>query len=347
LTQTYVDPATGVIPPGIRSRELEFARTLPKRAPVLSKSSNASLFNWASAGPNNRAGRTRGLVVDVNDPNNIIAGGVSSGVWKSTDGGASWALKTAPGVSFAVTTIAQDPRAGQTHTWYFAGGEFRGGTTSSDRGFWAPYMGAGIFKSTDNGETWQLLPSTKDSDPTIFNSAFDYVHRLAISPVTGTVFVANNASGIYRSADGGVSFPLVLGGVAQHAWNDVAVGSNGVVVAILSQQTQGATQQTNPPGVYKSNDDGLTWARITPATFPGTHHRSLLAVAPSNPNIVYALTFTGQTLNDGREGTCVFIKLIWPPAPRKITARICRVSAARPRSARRFMLGSISAWCSR
>jgi hypothetical protein len=301
LSQTFIDPATGAIPPGIRNRELEYARTLPKRAPALSKSSNASLFNWASAGPNNRAGRTRGLIVDVNDPNNILAGGVSSGVWKSTDGGASWVLKTTPGVSFAVTTIAQDPRAGQTNTWYFAGGEFRGGTTSSDRGFWAPYMGAGIFKSTDNGETWQLLPSTRDSDPTSFNSAFDYVHRLAISPTTGTVFVANNASGIYRSADGGASFPLVLGGVAQHAWGEVTVGSNGVVIAILSQQTQGATQQTNPPGVYKSTDDGLKWMRITPATFPSTHHRSLLAVAPSNPDIVYALTFTGQTLGDGRE----------------------------------------------
>ncbi|RIK58960.1 hypothetical protein DCC62_29095, partial [candidate division KSB1 bacterium] len=189
----------------------------------------------------------------------------------------------------------------QTHTWYFAGGEFRGGTTSSDRGFWAPYMGAGIFKSTDNGETWQLLPSTKDSDPTVFNSAFDYVHRLAISPTTGTVFVANNASGIYRSTDGGNSFPLVLGGVAQHAWSDVAFGSNGVVVATLSHQTQGAAQQTNLPGVYKSHDDGVTWMNITPATFPNTHHRSLLAVAPSNPNIVYVLTFTGQTLSDGRE----------------------------------------------
>ena len=301
LAQTYIDPATGVIPPGIRSRELEFARTLSKRDHALSKRSNASLFNWASAGPNNRAGRTRGLVVDINDSNTIIAGGVSSGVWKSTDGGASWSLKTAPGVSYAVTTIAQDPRAGQNNTWYFAGGEFRGGTTSSDRGFWAPYMGAGIFKSTDNGETWQLLPSTKDSDPTTFNSAFDYVHRLAISPTTGTVFVANNASGIYRSTDGGASFPRVLGGLAQHAWNDVAVGTNGVVVAILSQQTQGATQQTNPPGVYKSNDDGLTWTRITPATFPSTHQRSVLAIAPSNPDLVYALTFTGQTFSDGRE----------------------------------------------
>ncbi len=301
LAQTYVDPAIGVIPPGIRSRELEFARTLSKRNHALSKSSNASLFNWASAGPNNRAGRTRGLVVDINDPNIIIAGGVSSGVWKSTNGGTSWALKTMPGGSFAVTTITQDPRAGQTNTWYFAGGEFRGGTTSSDRGFWAPYMGAGIFKSTDNGETWQLLPSTKDSDPTTFNSAFDYVHRLAVSPTTGTVFVANNASGIYRSTDGGASFPRVLGGLAQHAWSDVAVGANGVVVAIISQQTQGATQQTNPPGVYKSNDDGLTWTRITPATFPSTHQRSVLAIAPSNPDLVYALTFTGQTLSDGRE----------------------------------------------
>lgn len=301
LSQTFIDPATGAIPPGIRSAELEFAATLPKRAHALSKSSNASLFNWASAGPNNRAGRTRGLVVDVNDPNTIIAGGVSSGVWKSIDAGASWTLKTTPGISLNVTTLAQDPRAGQTHTWYFAGGEFRGNLTTSDRGLVAPYMGAGIFKSIDNGDTWQLLPSTKDSNPTAFNSAFDFVHRLAINPMTGTLFVANNLSGILRSTDGGASFPLVLGGFAQHAWSDVAVGANGVVVAVLSQQAINATPQTNAPGVYKSNDDGLTWTRVTPPTFPSTHHRSLLAIAPSNPEVVYVLTFTGQTFSDGRE----------------------------------------------
>lgn len=301
LTQTFIDPATGAMPPNIRSRELEFARTLPKRDRGLSKRNKVSLYNWASAGPNNHGGRTRGLVVDRNDPQTIIAGGAGSGVWKSIDGGATWKLKTAPDNSFSVTTMAQDPRAGQTHTWYYAGGEFRGNLTTSDRGLLAPYMGAGIFKSIDNGETWQLLPSTKDSNPTLFNSVFDYVHRLVISPLTGTVFVATNGSGIYRSVNGGASFPLVLGGFAQHAWSDVAVGTNGVVLATLSQQTLGAPQQTNPPGVYKSENDGLTWTRITPATFPATHLRSLIAMAPSNPNRVYVLTFTGQTFSDGRE----------------------------------------------
>lgn len=301
LSQTFIDPATGTIPPGIRSRELEYAATLPKRGHALSKSNNASLYNWASAGPNNRAGRTRGLVVDINDSQTIIAGGVSSGVWKSTDGGASWALTTTPGTSLNVTTLVQDPRPGQTHAWYFAGGEFRGNLTTSDRGLVAPYMGAGIFKSIDDAERWQLLPSTKDSSPTTFNSAFDFVHRLAINSITGTLFVANNLSGILRSADGGASFALALGGFAQHAWSDVAVGANGVVVAVLSQQPINAIQPTNPPGVYKSNDDGLTWTRVTIATFPSTHHRSLLAIAPSNPDVVYVLTFTGQTFSDGRE----------------------------------------------
>ncbi|SVC07575.1 uncharacterized protein METZ01_LOCUS260429, partial [marine metagenome] len=83
------DPATNRIPEGIRQRELAFARTLAQR-PVLSKAlgtANGIAFDWKEVGPTDVGGRTRALAIDHTNSNTIIAGGISGGIWKSTDGG--------------------------------------------------------------------------------------------------------------------------------------------------------------------------------------------------------------------------------------------------------------------
>lgn len=97
------------------------------------------------------------------------------------------------------------------------------------------------------------------------------------------------------------SFAGLLGGLAEHQWSDVAVGADGTVVATLSSITSGAATQTFSPGVYRSDDDGLTWTDITPSTFPSLHHRSVIALAPSNPDAAYVLTFAGSNRSDGCE----------------------------------------------
>src|SRR5690606_20084132 len=102
--------------------------------------------------------------------------------------------------------------------------------------------GSGIYKSTDNGVSWQAIPSTVIRNPVVFDSPFDYVSRIVVSPITGTVFMASNAIGIYRSTDGGNNFiqsediagGIVLGNLNEHTYNDVIVLPNGTVVASLS-----------------------------------------------------------------------------------------------------------------
>ncbi len=78
-------------------------------------------------GPINRGGRTRALGIDVRTqtaPNiTIIAGGVSGGIFKSVDNGATWVNKLSPDVIHSVTCIAQDTRPGQENTWYAGTGE--------------------------------------------------------------------------------------------------------------------------------------------------------------------------------------------------------------------------------
>ena len=83
-------------------------------------------LGWKEAVQYDVGGRTRALAIDINDPNTIIAGGVSGGIWKSTDKGATWQMKSTTSQVLSVTSIAQDPRNGQTNNWYYATGEFLG-----------------------------------------------------------------------------------------------------------------------------------------------------------------------------------------------------------------------------
>ncbi|MBK8944758.1 MAG: T9SS type A sorting domain-containing protein [Ignavibacteriae bacterium] len=289
------DPASNKIPYNIRQRELKFAKELEIKNRSLSKNNNFNELSWKEAGPNDVGGRTRALAIDVANSNTIIAGGVSGGIWKSTNNGSSWSLKSSSSDILSVTSIAQDTRSGKTNTWYYSSGEFNG--SGQDLGYKSFFTGGGIYKSTDNGETWNLLPNAKDTNPLQWNTPYDYVSKIIVSPITGSVFIASHAFGLLRSKDGGSSFAISLGGTNNHIYTDVDVAANGTLVAVISSPFQGITPD-NAPGVYKSTDDGDTWTNITPTTFPETHLRSVLALAPSNANTCYVMTFTGNLINE-------------------------------------------------
>ncbi|MDR8389628.1 T9SS type A sorting domain-containing protein [Aliifodinibius sp. S!AR15-10] len=280
------DPATNRIPEDIRSRELNFAKQLPVRGstvPGRSKATTAAVdYVWHGVGPVDVGGRTRALGIDQRNSNIIIAGGVSGGIWKSTDGGDTWEMKTDPSQNMSVSYLAQDPN--NLDTWYYASGEFLG-NSARDQGSRAFYHGTGVYKSTDNGESWQQIVG--DSD-VFYNSQFDYISRIVVSPVSGSIFIASNGFGIYRSTDGGQTWSRVLGEGATYF--DVNVGPNGKLVAVVSEAGPG----TEDPGVYFSTDDGDSWTYVTPNSFPNAHRRSVAAFAPSDPSIFYVFTHKGS-----------------------------------------------------
>lgn len=293
-------PLTNRIPDNIRQKELEFARNLDIQNKSKKKNSILENVTYYEIGPYDVGGRTRGFGIDVRNSNILIAGGASGGIWKSTDGGASWVFKSSPTQTHGISSIVQDPI--NPDTWYAATAEFFGSARA--RGGDSHYYGTGIFHSTDNGETWNLLnstatgpdpflPDSNDSD-VIFNSVFDFVSRLVISPTTGTQFLASNAFGIFRSTDGYVNNELVLGAGNNHIYSDIAVASNGNLIAVLSSAYSGVTVTSNP-GIYFSEDDGITWNNITPSDFPSSHERSVVDISDSNPNIAFVLTSTDGT----------------------------------------------------
>ncbi|WP_205500318.1 FlgD immunoglobulin-like domain containing protein [Rufibacter psychrotolerans] len=293
------DPATGTIPAGIRELELAYASTLPSVEQVERIKQPYGLLAtsaWSRRGPYNVGGRTRALALDVANENHILAGGVSGGLWRSTNGGTSWTKVTDPGQLHSVTTIAQDQRAGKRNIWYYGTGEILGNSASK---LGASYMGNGIFKSIDNGVTWNPLPRTQTSTTTTFNNVFQYVYRVATAPSAQQDEVyAATPSAIWRSANGGDTWAIVLGGGASKYgtssyYTDIEVSPSGVKYAGMSQYATGATNNADQKGAFRSLN-GIDWVNITPATWPTTYRRIVMDVAPSNENIVYFFLYTDE-----------------------------------------------------
>jgi hypothetical protein len=278
------DPLSGRLPDDIFRKEQSFAGSLiARQAMSLNK---RSALSWIERGPNNTSGRIRGFAIDTRtrtEPGvTIIAGGVSGGIWKSTNDGATWFQKTTPIQVHGITAIKQDTRAGKENTWYAGTGERIGGSAGASG---ASYSGDGVYKSTDNGETWSILSATRVGKPNTFSSDWQYVYRIDIDRSTSSqdeVYAAAYG-GIFRSSDGGGTWTQTLTlGDDQANSTDVAVTSTGVVYAC------GSKYQTGTSGIFRSND-GVSWTDITPSNLPGEYGRIVLAIAPSNENVVYAL----------------------------------------------------------
>ncbi len=186
------------------------ARTLPVRQRSLSGILGfENLDTYIPAGPSNIGGRTRAITYDKrfnNTTNRIILSGcVNGGILRSADAGATWTRVSPENDIHTLTAIVQDPRAGFENTWYAGGGE---PYSSSSDAPGAPYLGHGVWKSIDNGLTWNKLtfdiPGVPNPpfDLQEFDHPFDFVHRIAINPLNGHVYVAGHRR-LIRSTNGG------------------------------------------------------------------------------------------------------------------------------------------------
>lgn len=284
--QRLRDPSTGRIPSDIRSKELGFVSNLPKDIHYKLKS-----VVWTNRGPYNVGGRTRALALDKENEDIIIAGGVSGGIWRTIDGGKVWNEQTSADQLHSVSCIAQDVRPGKRNIWYYGTGELIGDSPSSAGAF---FLGNGVFKSIDNGISWNSLTSTALNTPSDFTDMWAFVWNIAVDPTKHDSDVVYSASlgTIFQSINGGNSWKTVLGGGLNYSWfSDIAVTSHGVLYATLGKESS----FNSKGGIYRSVN-GVKWSKITPALFPKLYNRVIIAVNPSEENEVY---FLGVSQNEG------------------------------------------------
>lgn len=287
------DPQTGKIPAHIRERELAFAATLPNDA-SLTFAKSTSAVTWQQRGPWNVGGRTRSFGIDVTNENTFISGSCSGGMWRSTDAGQTWAPTLPPGQYKSVSCLVQDTRTGHTNDWYYGTGEAYGASASATGAY---YLGYGIYKSTDNGLTWNSLPSTIPGNLVIFDTWGDIIWDMAIDPSNSSqdeVYAAAYG-GIYKSLNGGTSWTQAKGdalGAPDSYFTDVEVSPTGVVYCSLSSDGP-------QKGIWRSTD-GITFTDITPPNFPTTYNRIKIGISPSDENQVW---FVGNTPGFGQPDT--------------------------------------------
>ena len=337
------DPTTGEALFGLRDQEIEFARAIPARNTSSPLARLTTQNNYLPAGPNNQGGRTRAIAYDIryNGTTNkvLIAGGISGGILRSSDGGANWTRVTPANEVHNVASIAQDPRPGNQDTWYAGGGEYVGNSADA---IGAGYLSYGVLKSTDNGVTWARLSLTNMADfngtgiaagvPERFDHPFDYVHKISVNPVNGDVYIACHRR-IVRSSNGGTTFQTVFGsGIAAFAANgqgDVVISSTGKVYVAFG----GAAPDLSLRGIWKSaTGDFNSYTRLAGGTTLGVDsvdgwrgnaysftdvdgsnfydtRRTLLALA-SDESVLYVLYENGLTnTSSGRNKEADLFKL--------------------------------------
>lgn len=308
----------GVIPMGLRSSWYTHD--------VKNYKKSGNLIDVREWGPDHVGGRTRALLIDYNNKNHIVAGAISGGIWNSYDRGASWKQSDDHAISLAVSCITQSPF--DHNVMYFGTGESQGNS--------AGISGEGVFKSSDNGKTFEQLKSTLNSN---FNQIWDIKHSLTDS---NTIYVATNAAGLWRSKDGGNSFTkFYTTGASIHeieVFNDSTIiiaiagtglyrikesngaatklsggiptsGFNRISVAYCENAPKNIYAQFMGPGStshlgsYRSKDGGITWTALTS---PGTNisyswawYCLDLAVHPTDPEWIASISVTPGYSDDG------------------------------------------------
>ncbi|MGB1218258.1 MAG: hypothetical protein ACPG4W_00620 [Flavobacteriales bacterium] len=267
------NPQTGEIPNNIRQKELAFAKTLPK---------SSAAVEFSHRGPFNVGGRTRAFGVDVDNSQHLIAGGVSGGIWKSTDGGESWQKKTSGEQLSSVTCIQQDIRDGKTNVWYAGTGEGYGNSASATGAY---FLGNGMLKSTDNGESWQPIASTQSASTVSFTSNWNIMWNVAVDYTIDSLDVVYGSTygNVYRSTDGGDSWEELFSNLGGSPYTtNVLVANNGLTYIFLNSDANAASR-----GVYLSEDHGETWENISAVDFPDNMERCVMDFNPQDPTEVY------------------------------------------------------------
>ena len=242
-------------------------------------------LQWQELGPDNVGGRTRAILIDRRDPTNntVYAGGVSGGMWKSTDGAQTWTRLATWNQWLAVSCIIQGR---DNRIWIGTGEGLSSDLAGSSLG--SGSIGDGIFTLDGNDNPVQMTPEAYPSGNLTNSSPWSAVNRIAINPTDPTQIIAATNSGLWQLNPGGTWTQIQLPGISQGQSScDVKWANNGTVIY--------ATVNGNGTLVMSPNA-GFSWSVVNHAHntgFPPSEGRIEIAIAPTNSDAVYISVAAG------------------------------------------------------
>ena len=244
-----------------------------------------SALQWRNLGPL-RGGRSQAVVGSVARPLEYYFGADGGGLWKTSDGGATWRPVTDGQLnSSSVSAVAVSES--NPDVVYIGTGEtaLRGDIIQGD----------GVYKSTDAGKTWKHIGLTDTQA----------ISRIRIDPgdpnivyvaAFGHPFGPSPDRGVYRSRDGGTTWQRVLYRNDRCGAVDLAMDPHNSKILYASiwdaYRTPWMLSSGGPgSGLFKSVDGGDTWTEITrnPGLPKGVLGKITVTVSGADSNRVYAM----------------------------------------------------------
>ncbi|QSE98158.1 WD40/YVTN/BNR-like repeat-containing protein [Fulvivirga lutea] len=261
-----------------------------KKSSAPEKKNDISLsgLKFRSIGPALTSGRISDFAVNPDNPKEYYVATSAGGVWKTTNAGTTYTPLFDSQGSYSIGCVTMDPNNSAV-IWV--------GTGENNNQRSVSY-GDGVYKSIDGGASWEnvgLKNSEHIGNIVVHPDNSDVVYVSAIGPV----WSSGGDRGLYKTTDGGKTWKAVLTIDEHTGVNEVVMDPRNPEILYASTFQRRRHVFTYIGGgpkssIHKSTDGGATWTEIKKGLPSVDLGRIGLAIAPSNPDIIYAIVEAAQ-----------------------------------------------------